>query len=116
MKITIIIQTEPCEYQDWGTAYQVAIAALQKGHEVRLFLLDESVIAAQKTMKMVGARQVNKMIKDLADRKVKIVTCGACCLFRGITSEMLVQGAEMGGLTDLAELIQWADRILNLGH
>ena len=116
MKIGIIIQTEPCGYQDFGTAHQVAMAALEKGHEVQVFLLDESVIAAQKKVKMVGERQVNKMIRDLTDRKVRIVTCGACCMFRGITSDMLVEGAEMGGLTDLAEIIQWADRILNLGH
>lgn len=116
MKIAIIIQTEPCAYQDFGTAYQVAASALGKGHEVQVFLFDESVIAAQKTMKMVGERQVNKMIRDLANRKVRIITCGACCIFRGITSEMLVEGAEMGGLTDLAEMLQWSDRVLNLGH
>jgi sulfur relay (sulfurtransferase) complex TusBCD TusD component (DsrE family) len=116
MKIGIIIQTEPCTYQDFGTAYEVAQAALRKGHEVRFFLYDESVIAANRNMKMVGNRQVNRLIKELVERRIPIVACGACCMFRGITSDMLIDGVELGGLTDLAEIVQWADRLLNFGH
>lgn len=116
MKIGIVIQTEPCTYQDFSTAYAITMAALKKNHEVRFFLYDESVIAANKKMKMAGNRQVNRMIKELADRKVPITTCGACCMFRGITQDMLIDGAEMGGLTDLAEMIQWADRLINFPH
>lgn len=116
MRIAIIIQTEPCTYQDFGTAYEVALAALRKGHEVQVFLYDEAVVAANRKVKMVGERQVNKMIRELAERKVPIIACGACCLFRGITTEMLVKGSKMGGLPDLAKTIMWAERVLNLGH
>lgn len=116
LKIGIIVQTEPCTYEDFATAYEIAQAALRKNHEVRVFLYDESVIAANKNMKMAGKRQVNRMIKELAEKKVPIVACGACCMFRGIASDALVEGVEMGGLTDLAEMIQWADRLLNFGH
>ena len=116
MKIGIVVQTDPCTYQDFGTAYQVAQAALRKGHEVRLFLYDESVIAANKYVKMAGKRQVNRMIKELIERKIPITACGACCMFRGIASDALVDGVEMGGLTDLAEMIRGADRLLNFEH
>ena len=116
LKIGIIIQTEPCTYQDFGTAYEVAQAALRKGHEVRVFLYDESVVAANKNMKMAGKRQVNRMIKQLTEKKIPIIACGACCMFRGITSDALMDGVEMGGLTDLAEMIRWADRLLNFEH
>jgi sulfur relay (sulfurtransferase) complex TusBCD TusD component (DsrE family) len=116
MKIGIVVQTEPCTYQDLGTAYEVALAGLRKNHEFRLFLYDESVIAANKNMKMVGKRQANKMIKELIEKKVRITACGACCMFRGITSDQLVDGVQLGGLTDLAEMIKWADRLLNFAH
>lgn len=116
MKIGIIIQTEPCTYQDFATAYSVAEAATREGHKVHFFLYDESVIAANKNMKMAGKRQVNRMIKELTDKKIPITVCGACCMFRGITSDMLIDGVELGGLTDLAEMIQWADRLVNFAH
>jgi tRNA 2-thiouridine synthesizing protein D len=116
MKLGIIVQTEPCAYQDFGTAYEIACAAIRKGHEVRMFLYDEAVIAANKGMKMIGKRQVKKMIEELIEKKASIAACGACCMFRGITSEMLSKGVEMGGLTDLADTIGWADKIVNLAH
>jgi len=116
VKIGIIVQTEPCTYQDFSTAHAIAMAGLRKNHEIRLFLYDESVIAANKKMNMRGNRQVNRMIKELTEGRVPIVACGACCMFRGITSDMLIDGVEMGGLTDLAEIIQWADRLVNFAH
>ncbi|WP_455284324.1 DsrE/DsrF/TusD sulfur relay family protein [[Eubacterium] cellulosolvens] len=116
MNIVIIVQTEPCTYQDFETAYEVSIAALRKGHEVRMFLYDESVIAASKELGTTGGRGANEMMKELIERGVEVTTCGACCLFRGITTEMLVQGSQMGGLPDLAKMTSWADRILNFSH
>jgi sulfur relay (sulfurtransferase) complex TusBCD TusD component (DsrE family) len=116
LRLGIIVQTEPCTYQDFATAYKIALAALGKNHEVRVFLYDESVIAANKHVKMAGKRQVNQMIEELTGRKVPITACGACCMFRGITSDTLVDGVEMGGLTDLAEMIKWADKLLNFEH
>ena len=116
LKIGIIVQTEPCTYEDFATAYEIAQAALRKNHEVRVFLYDESVIAANKNMKMAGKRQVNRMIKELTEKKIPIVACGACCMFRGIASDALVEGVEMGALSDLVEMMQWADRLLNFEH
>jgi tRNA 2-thiouridine synthesizing protein D len=116
LKIGIIVQTEPCTWQDFGTAYEIIRASVDKGHEVRLFLYDDAVVAANKNAKMTGKMAVNKIIKDLADMNVSIIACGACCMFRGITSEALAPGAVLGGLTDLAETIQWADRVVNFPH
>jgi tRNA 2-thiouridine synthesizing protein D len=116
LKLAIIVQTEPCTYEDFGTAYEIVQAAIDKGHEVRVFLYDDAVVAANKNAKMTGKRPVNKMIKDLVDKKVPIIACGACCMFRGITSDALAPGAVIGGLTDLAETVQWADRVLNFAH
>ena len=116
MKLGIIIQTEPCTYQDFGTAFEIARSALRKGHEVQVFLYDEAVIAANRAMKMTGKRQPNRMIMELIEGKATIFACGACCMFRGITKDMLQDGVEMGGLTDLAETVVWADRLVNFAH
>ena len=65
---------------------------------------------------MVGKRQVNLMVKELTEKKVRVIACGACCMFRGIKSDALVDGVEMGALSDLVEMMQWADRLLNFEH
>ena len=116
MKLGIIIQTEPCTYQDFGTAFEIARSALRKGHEVQVFLYDEAVIAANRAMKMTGKRQVNRMITELIAGRTRIFACGACCMFRGITKDMLQGGVELGGLTDLADMVTWADRLVNFAH
>ena len=116
MKIAIIVQTDPSKYQDFETTYEVVTAALNKGHEVKVFLYDESVVAASKDLKAIGNRRASEMMKELIERGVEVTTCSACCLFRGIAREMLVEGSQMGGLPDLAKMTSWADRILNFSH
>ena len=116
MKITVIVQTDPSKYQDFETTYEVVKASLKKGHEVKIFLYDESVVAASKDLKTTGKKRPSDMMKDLIQKGVEVTTCSACCLFRGIAKEMLVEGSQMGGLPDLAKMTSWADRVLNFSH
>jgi sulfur relay (sulfurtransferase) complex TusBCD TusD component (DsrE family) len=116
MRITVIVQTDPSKYQDFEATYEVVTAALKKGHEVKIFLYDESVVAASKDLKTTGKKGPNEMMKELIQEGVEVTTCSACCIFRGIAKEMLVEGSQMGGLPDLAKMTDWADRILNFGN
>ena len=116
MKITVIIQTDPYKYRDLETAYEIATAALGKGHEVKVFLYDESVVAASKDVKVNGEKRQGEMVRSLVERGVEVTTCSACCILRGIAKEALVKGSLMGGLPDLARMISWADRVLNFGN
>jgi sulfur relay (sulfurtransferase) complex TusBCD TusD component (DsrE family) len=116
MRILVIVQTDPSKYHDLETVHEIVTAALKKGHEVKIFLYDESVIAASSDAKMVGDGTASEMIKELVGRGVEVATCGACCILRGISEEALVKGSQMGGLPDLAKMTNWADRILNFSN
>ena len=116
MKIAVIVQTDPYKYRDLETAYEVVTAALKKGHEVKIFLYDESVVAASRDAKVIGEKGPGEMVRNLVERGVEITTCGACCLMRGLAKEALVKGSQMGGLPDLAGITNWADRIVNFSH
>ena len=116
MKITVIVQTDPYKYRDLETAYRIVTAALKKGHEVKIFLYDDSVVAASKDAEASGEKGLGEMVRDLVERGVEITTCGACCLMRGLAEEALVKGSKMGGLPDLAGITSWADRIVNFSH
>ena len=116
MRITVIVQTDPSKYPDFETTYEVVMAALKKRHEVKIFLYDESVVAASKDFQTTGKKGSSEMMKELIQKGVEVTTCSACCIFRGIAKEMLVEGSQMGGLPDLAKMTSWADRILNFSH
>jgi len=116
MRIAVIVQTDPYKYRDLETAYEIIIAALKKGHEVKIFLYDDSVVAASKDAESIGDKRLGEMVRNLVERGVEITTCGACCLMRGLAEEALVKGSKMGGLPDLAGITSWADRILNFSH
>ena len=116
MRIVMIAQTDPNKYNDIETIHAVATAALKKGHEVRIFLYDESVVAANKDTETIADKTTSEMMKELVGRGVELTTCGACCILRGMAKEALVEGSQMGGLPDLANMASWADRILNFSN
>ena len=116
MRIVVIVQTDPYKYQDLGIAHEFAKAALKKGHEIKVFLYDESVVAASEDLHTSTDKRLAEMMRDLIDRGVEVTTCGACCLFRGIAEKTLVKGSQMGGLPDLAKMTSWADRVLNFSN
>jgi sulfur relay (sulfurtransferase) complex TusBCD TusD component (DsrE family) len=116
MKITVIVQTDPYKYRDLETAYAIITAALEKEHEVKVFLYDESVIAASRDVKANGEKRQAEIVRSLVEKGVEVTTCSACCILRGIAKEALVKGSQMGGLPDLARMTSWADRLLNFSN
>jgi sulfur relay (sulfurtransferase) complex TusBCD TusD component (DsrE family) len=116
MRIAVIVQTDPYKYRDLEAAYEIAAAALKKEHEVKLFLYDESVVAASKDVKANGEKGQGEIVRSLVERGVEVTTCSACCILRGIAEEALVKGSQMGGLPDLARMTGWADRVLNFSN
>ncbi|AKX93182.1 DsrE/DsrF/TusD sulfur relay family protein [Neomoorella thermoacetica] len=114
-QLCLVVQTGPYTYQNLDTAYGLARAALAKGHGVSLFLYIDGVVAANKNIDAPGERNIAAMLQELAAAGVRIASCGACSKFRGITDEMYIDGAEMGSLVDMADMIQEADVLINFG-
>lgn len=114
-QLCLVVQTGPYTYQNLDTAYGLAKAALAKGHGVSLFLYIDGVVAANKNIDAPGERNLAVMLQELANAGVRIAACGACSKFRGITEEMYIDGAEMGSLVDMADMLQEAHVLVNLG-
>ena len=79
-------------------------AALDHGHDVNVFMMDEGVFYCQ-DQDIVALNQSVKVNMSLCDRS---------CHLRGITSEMIPEGVEEGSQLQNAMMHNSADRIINI--
>lgn len=114
MKITLQAMVNPYTYEDVDSVIKISNAALDKGHDVSIFLFCDSAIASNAKIKPVrGDRKIPDLLKQIIDRGAHVEICGICMDYRGITSDMVVEGASPSGLPELAELIYTTDRFIS---
>jgi uncharacterized protein involved in oxidation of intracellular sulfur len=112
---TLIILNEPA-YGNERTYNGLRLAlALAKADddELRVFLMGDSVTAAKPGQKTPeGYYNLERMLKGLASKSVRIGTCGTCLDARGMTDEPLVPGTERSSMTELSAWTIWADKVI----
>lgn len=115
LKIAIQVMTPPYTTQDHDSAIAIAEAALDRGHEVTIFLFSDAVLAANSKVKPVRSdRCVHKKLLQLIEEKnLHVDICGICMDYRGLAKEDTIPGAEPSGLPELAELVYSSDRFIN---
>lgn len=116
MKIGIQVMVPPYTYEDLDTAIKIAEAALEKGHEVTLFLFADSVICTNKNIKplRIDRNIPQKLMEMLKKGKFEVHICGICMDYRGIKPDMIIEGSKPSGLPELANLFATCDRFINL--
>ncbi len=114
-KIGFLVTAGPYTFEHIDTVYHLGKTALQKGIGVSIFLYLDAVIAINKNIKSPGERNIPAMLKELADAGARIVACGDCAHFRGVTRDLAVEGTKLTGIATLAELIEECDRFITLG-
>lgn len=118
-KLAIYITSGPYSLQNSDTVYQLAKAALDRGHEViGIYEQADGVYNLNKNIKPLAEdRDIAKQLEELAKLGVKLKGCPVCAYYRGVQSEdLLVEGATYEGLWAVAELMLECDRFISLGH
>lgn len=90
-------------------------AALSKrdGVEVTVFLMGDGVTAAMAGQKTPdGYYKLDRMLSVVLRGEGQILTCGTCMDARGITQEMLMEGANRSTMEALADHTLAADKVL----
>jgi uncharacterized protein involved in oxidation of intracellular sulfur len=83
------------------------------GSELRLFLMGDSVTAAKAGQKVPsGYYNVEVMLNAVIRGGAGVALCGTCLDARGITEAEIMQGAQRGTMSQLAEWTTAADRVL----
>jgi len=98
-KLGLMVSTAP-EHPNLGTAIGLAAAALGRGADVFLYLIDDGVAAVE-----------DPRVQELAGRGAKLFVCAYGCQKRRLP---LSDKATNCGLVVLADIVNATDRFLSL--
>jgi len=114
MRLLLILNDPPYGTERSYNALRLASSlASKEGTEVRVFLIGDAVgcaVAGQKTPD--GYYNLDRMVRSLTRKGAPVSCCGTCIEARGITDEMLSDGAQHSSMDELAEWSLWADKVL----
>ena len=114
MKSLIIINDAPYGTERCFNALRVAHALLTlESAQVDLFLMADAVTAARHGQRSPeGYYNIELMLKRVIRGNGRVMLCGTCMGARGLTTEEVLDGAEISNLTELADAIAATDRLL----
>jgi len=113
--LLILLFESPYQYDSADHAYEIARAALRKGHKVNIFLMMDGVynpITYQNTENL-RTRPIFDKLKELIGMGARVTMCRVCAEVRGVVDEMLPEGVDVGGIYDLADMVAESDVVIN---
>ena len=114
MKILCILNDPPYGTERSYNALRLAGSlATKQGTELRVFLIGDAVgcaLSGQKTPD--GYYNLATMLRSAARKGAVVGVCGTCLEARGITDEMLTEGARRSSMAELTDSTLWADKVV----
>jgi predicted peroxiredoxin len=90
-------------------AFLVAVAALDKGKKVTMFLTKEAVRVGlpgyAEAIEAAGAPPVSRLFAQFSEKGGELLACPVCFDARNLDADALVDNARLGGAAKLWELI-----------
>ena len=117
VSFAFLVCTAPYTFQNSDTLYSMIDAIKQLGHRVSgVFFYIDGVINISKKIKVEkGVRDLPAKLKALVDSGIPVVACSACSDYRGVDSDSIIDGAQLGGLMTLSDYIEESDKIIVFG-
>ncbi|MEX2739625.1 MAG: DsrE/DsrF/TusD sulfur relay family protein [Candidatus Wukongarchaeota archaeon] len=114
VKIGIMLNAAPFQNQSHYTAVKITEAALDKGHEVTIFLYDEAVYSPMEAQEFPEWERLPKDdFKRLIEKGAEIIACGLCVDLRGLEEgKGYIKEVTVGGLADFANVVSLVDKII----
>jgi sulfur relay (sulfurtransferase) complex TusBCD TusD component (DsrE family) len=114
--IGFILNQSPFVGKNVETLYNLAIAALDKKHNVYIFLNQDAVLTPIKNQRHPDSRKSpREYIYDLIVKGANIVCNNLDIRIRGLDSgKAFLDGVKTGGLPDIAETVALMDKIICL--
>ncbi len=115
MKILFILNEAPYGTEKTYNALRLTMA-LQKDHpdtQLRIFLMADAVnaaIANQKTPD--GYYNIERMLKSVIHKGALVQLCGTCCDARGLNTNSLLEGCNIGTMSVLSQWTVESDKVL----
>jgi tRNA 2-thiouridine synthesizing protein D len=114
-KLLLILCETPFQSENVDHAIQIAEKALEKGHEVSIFLFMDGVYNMIKTQNgnHFNLQTVSSQLQRLLARGAEITCCRLCKELRGLNEEMTPEGIRTIGIGELNDEISDADVVLS---
>jgi len=114
--IGFIINKSPFVGEHLETLYCLADAAIEKEHEVVIFLNNDSVFAPIRHQKSIEkGKSPKEIIERLVQRGAEVILSNLDLRMRGLDrSKFFIDGVKTGGLPDIAEAIAKMDKVITL--
>lgn len=115
MRLLFIINDAPYGSEKAYNTFRM-VMTLQKEHtdvEIWIFLMADAVACAlpgQKTPD--GYYNLERMLKGMINKGAQIKACGTCADARGLRELKLVEGIEISTMSQLAQWVVEADKVL----
>ena len=105
MKIGVIIETK--EYEKAWNALRFAVTAkVEKGHQVKVFLMGEAVEVEKMTHEVYD---LSEQLKKFHNAGGEVLACGTCLKSRDMDATEI---CPISTMIDCVELVEWADKVL----
>lgn len=118
-RIGILFFAGPYQAQACETVCKISEAALEKGHEVRIFCYMDAVNAVLRDQKSIhGIYNVGDGFKEIVKKGAVVRLCNLCLLVRGTMKNCLnrndCEGGDIkrAGTPDLAKIIELTDKLI----
>lgn len=113
--LLIVLCDSPFQYESADQVYEIAQAALRRGHKVNIFIMMDGVYnpITSQSGKPLKMSTVSEKFADLIDKGVKITSCRVCMELRGVEEKMFPNGLDIGGIFDFSDMIANSDVVIN---
>jgi len=111
--ITIIINDPPYGTEKAWNALRYAQALSLLQTEMKIFLLADAVFCAKKGQSNPpGYYNLENMLRELLQRGTEVKACGTCMKSRGMNTDELLEGVEIGKMLDLANWTKESQKVI----
>lgn len=115
--LTIQLRMGTMMNMDSNVAIKLARAAMDKGHQVKIFGYGEGVTLIKEGQDPKRFPNVGKELKELVDRGLEAVVCETCCAARGIHRGEEIKGTKIGSITnDFSRFVSESDRLVTIAR
>ncbi len=115
-RLGILFFDGPYQKESPETVIKLSHAALDKGHEVRIFCYMDAVNALlDKQKKIEGIFNVEEGFREILEKGAVVRLCNLCLLVRGTMKNCLKRecgDVKRAGTPDLAKIIDETDRLI----
>ncbi|MFQ6618434.1 MAG: DsrE/DsrF/TusD sulfur relay family protein [Fidelibacterota bacterium] len=116
--ITVVVGEAPYGKERFYSTLRFILAALQEGHGVNLFIFEDAVFAAKRGQRppefpgLLDEHMPNceELLKSAVKQGAVVKACGVCARERSVSPDEIIEGVEIGSMTDLVNWVMESDK------